>query len=156
MSNPFLDVLDFHRTMNLTIGDFKSPSVSADQEMRLSLIVEELAELLDALGYEYELSVGDNISRSSDKSDESENIVAAADALADLQYVINGAAVTWGLDLSEVHKEVHRSNMTKVGGTRRADGKLLKPPGYKPPDIERVIKICRTWYGELLNERAGR
>jgi hypothetical protein len=29
--------------------------------------------------------------------------------------------------------------MTKEGGGTRADGKILKGPGYSPPDLERVI-----------------
>jgi predicted HAD superfamily Cof-like phosphohydrolase len=45
--------------------------------------------------------------------------------------------------LNEVFEEVHRSNMAKlVDGKplKRADGKVIKPEGWTPPDIEGVIK----------------
>jgi predicted HAD superfamily Cof-like phosphohydrolase len=114
------DVLEFQIALDLTVGDFGAPDITTDQAMRLRLIEEELQELRDAL------AAGD--------------VVGAADALADLQYVVNGAAVTWGIWLDWMHDEVHRSNMTKRGGVRRADGKLLKPPGYEPPDLESVFE----------------
>jgi predicted HAD superfamily Cof-like phosphohydrolase len=40
-----------------------------------------------------------------------------------------------------VWKEVHRSNMAKLeGGVRkREDGKILKPEGWTPPDVEGVM-----------------
>lgn len=116
----FKDVLEFQVALDLTVGDFRAPDITVDQEMRLNLIEEELKELRIAL------AAGD--------------VVGVADALADLQYVINGAAVTWGIWLDWMHNEVHRSNLTKKGGVRRADGKLLKPAHYEPPDLETVFE----------------
>jgi hypothetical protein len=128
MPNPFLDVLVFHRVMGLPVGDFTRPAIT-DVELRLKLIKEELKELEDAI--------------------EANDIVAAADALADIGYVVNGAAVTWGIDLPPVHSEVHASNLTKRGGKRREDGKLLKPPGYRPPDLVKVLNASREyWLGK--------
>lgn len=66
------------------------------------------------------------------------NRVGVADALGDLIYVVIGAAETWGIDIDRVVREIHRSNMTKEGGGRRADGKILKGPNYSPPDLEFV------------------
>jgi predicted HAD superfamily Cof-like phosphohydrolase len=52
-------------------------------------------------------------------------------------------ASTYGIPLSAVFLEVHRSNMTKLGPdgtpTIREDGKVLKPPSYEPPDISRIL-----------------
>ena len=42
--------------------------------------------------------------------------------------------------LAEVFDEIHRSNMTKVGGEKRADGKILKPEGYEPPNLEPILR----------------
>lgn len=53
--------------------------------------------------------------------------------LADLRYVVEGAAVSFGLDIDSAYAEVHRSNMTKSG--KRADGKVTKGPGYSPADM---------------------
>jgi predicted HAD superfamily Cof-like phosphohydrolase len=74
---------------------------------------------------------------------ESADVVGIADALADIVYVAYGAAVTYGIDLDAVIREVHRSNMSKLGPTgkpvRRADGKILKPSTYSAPDVEGVL-----------------
>ena len=41
-----------------------------------------------------------------------------------------------GIDLRPFFLEVHRTNMHKLNGPVREDGKRLKPPGWKPPRIE--------------------
>ncbi|VAW40913.1 putative secreted protein, partial [hydrothermal vent metagenome] len=51
--------------------------------------------------------------------------------LTDLLYVTYGAILACGMDADAVFAEVHRANLSKVGGPRRADGKLLKPPGWQ-------------------------
>ena len=57
--------------------------------------------------------------------------------LADLVYVCFQYAENMEWDLEEALDRVHKSNMSKLGldGTpiRRADGKVLKGPNYKPP-----------------------
>ena len=49
-----------------------------------------------------------------------------------------------GVDLPAVFVEVHRSNMSKRGADgrvlRRADGKVLKGPGYRPPALDDVVE----------------
>lgn len=62
------------------------------------------------------------------------------DCAADTLYVVIGLLKTLGVDANEVFKEVHSSNMTKVDPEtgvvkRRDDGKILKPEGYRPPDL---------------------
>jgi predicted HAD superfamily Cof-like phosphohydrolase len=37
--------------------------------------------------------------------------------------------------MEPIFAEIHRSNMNKLNGPKRADGKQLKPEGWKPPDI---------------------
>ncbi len=58
--------------------------------------------------------------------------------LADIQYVLSGMAVTFGIPLEEIFYRVHQSNMSKlVDGKplKREDGKVLKGPNYKKPDL---------------------
>ena len=62
-----------------------------------------------------------------------------ADGIADLIYVLLGRAIAYGIDLRPVWDEVQRANMSKEGGGKRADGKILKPPGWRAPDINGVI-----------------
>lgn len=113
-------VADFHRATGSTIGD--SPGIR-DWQLRSSLIGEELQEFREACY----------------RSD----LIGAIDALADLKYVVEGAAVTFGIDLEPFFDEVHRSNMTKVGGPVRADGKILKPDTYEPPQLLPILESQR-------------
>ena len=62
--------------------------------------------------------------------------------LADLVYVTYGYAATFGWNLDEAIRRVHESNMSKlVEGKplKRADGKVLKGPYYKPPTMEDLV-----------------
>ncbi len=93
------------------------PEVAA---FRLEFIAEELAELQQAV------ATGD--------------LVKVADGLGDLLYVVYGAGLAFGIDLEPVFAEIHRSNLTKVGGPVREDGKLLKPDWYEPPNLARVLE----------------
>lgn len=68
------------------------------------------------------------------------DVIGVLDALCDLLYVTYGAAVSLGVDIEPFFNEVHRSNMAKVGGTRRPDGKWLKPADWQPPDLARILK----------------
>lgn len=110
-------------------------------EMRLELIREELGELYEACGYETSEWVAVRPIRQMTTTD----LVAAADALGDLEYVTNGMALGMGIPLPEVVEEIHRSNMTKLGSDGkpiyREDGKILKGEGYEPPQLEAVLGL---------------
>lgn len=73
-----------------------------------------------------------------------QDLVGMADALADVVYVSYGTAVTLGIDLDAVLREVHRSNMSKLDDRGRPvlrdDGKVLKSPRYTRPDISSVLQ----------------
>jgi len=91
--------------------DYDKSSIKDQRLMRAHLIAEELAELMRAMA--------------------DENIVAVADAIGDLAYVVVGAAVCYGLPLVELFDEVHASNMTKETGA----GVHPKGEDYLPPNI---------------------
>lgn len=121
MRDAWVKVLAFHKAMEMfdQIGDFAAPAF-AHEEFRLSFIREELEELESAVM--------------------ERDMPRAADALADIVYVAIGAASAWGVYLPDIFDEVHRTNMLKKDGPRRADGKKLKPPGWKPPDVAGVLE----------------
>jgi predicted HAD superfamily Cof-like phosphohydrolase len=66
-------------------------------------------------------------------------MAATADAIADLLYVVLGTAVELGIDMDPIFQAVHNANMTKINGPVREDGKQLKPEGWQPPDIEKLL-----------------
>ncbi len=92
-------------------------------ELRLNLVREEAEELLEAI--------------------EANDLVAIAKEACDLLYVVNGTATSCGIDLDEPWDIVHRSNMLKIEGKIRADGKRLKPEGWVPVEdqIERALGL---------------
>lgn len=64
--------------------------------------------------------------------------------LADLVYVCYGYAATFGWDLDEAFRRVHKSNMSKLDPVtgeplKREDGKVLKGPYYKKPDLKDLV-----------------
>jgi len=63
--------------------------------------------------------------------------------LADLVYVCFQYAENLEWDLLEALRRVHASNMSKLGKDgkplRRADGKVLKGPNYKPPVLTDLV-----------------
>jgi len=69
------------------------------------------------------------------------NMVEVADAIADLLYVVLGAACASGIDIEPIFDEVHRSNMSKfIDGHRREDGKWVKGPSYTPANIKPLLE----------------
>jgi predicted HAD superfamily Cof-like phosphohydrolase len=112
-------VTAFHRAFDIAIGTLPAVPDAATCALRVSLIQEEFAELCEALSQR--------------------DIEAVAKELADLLYVVYGTAVSCGIDMAPVFQEVHRSNMSKVGGHKRADGKWIKPPDYSPARLQPIL-----------------
>jgi predicted HAD superfamily Cof-like phosphohydrolase len=115
-------VHDFHERFGLLHQVSPAWPGEVVHRLRVCLIEEELAELRNA--------------------GEAHDLVGVADALADLLYVVYGAAVTYGIDLEPVFKEIHRSNMSKGDPevVTRPDGKILKGVNYRPPDVAGVME----------------
>ena len=111
--------------------------------MRLCLIREEAEEVEDAV-----CLLADKVFNAEILGiDMTEEIKAAKAALlkelCDLQYVLSGFVVTFGLPFDEAFKRVHESNMSKLGPDGkpiyREDGKVLKGPNYKKPDLSDLV-----------------
>jgi predicted HAD superfamily Cof-like phosphohydrolase len=113
-------VKEFHEKFGVPVKKFPGPPDASTVQFRVDLIQEECNEFCDACGYH--------------------NFLDAIDALVDILYVTYGAALAFGVDLEPIFKEVHRANMTKTGGHRRADGKVLKPADFVPPNLAPIIQ----------------
>jgi predicted HAD superfamily Cof-like phosphohydrolase len=124
MSNFYTDVRDFHAAFGQRIGDTPElPNDPEERQLRIKLLEEEFNEYL--------------------AGEVKDDIVEIADALADIIYIACGTAVSYGIPLDKVFEEVHRSNMAKlVDGKvlRREDGKIQKPEGWTPPNIEKILE----------------
>jgi predicted HAD superfamily Cof-like phosphohydrolase len=87
---------EFHKTFKAPIQRTPGIPDPARAKLRYDLLAEELAEFREAI--------------------ETNDLVGAADALCDLQYVLAGAVLEFGLgqDFVDLFNEVHRSNMSKA------------------------------------------
>ena len=94
-----------------------------------NLIVEEFKEFLEADGMLFRH--GENAQ------------IECLKELADLVYVCYQYAENMRWDLDEALHRVHESNMSKLDDDGkpiyREDGKVLKGPNYKPPNLEDLV-----------------
>ena len=126
-------VADFHHLFGMPILD--QPEIPSEKrcELRVSLLQEELDELKEAI--------------------EDKDIVGIADALADLQYVLSGAVLEFGLGdkFKALFDEVQRSNMSKACSTN--EEALATQKYYK--DNRDTESEVRPSDGKLLVFRKG-
>lgn len=113
-----LDVLVFQQACD------QKPSIE-NTSLYHNLIVEEYSEFIAARN----------------TKDEAEQL----DACMDMIWVILGFCHMKGYDVQGAWDEVLKTNMAKVDPVtgkvrRRADGKILKPEGWMPPDMSKFIK----------------
>jgi NTP pyrophosphatase (non-canonical NTP hydrolase) len=88
--------------------------------LRAHLILEEAGELVQAM------ACGD--------------LESTLDGLADLSYVTVGSAVQFKLPLPEAFEEVHRSNMSKIGGGTNDPRVRDKGASYAPPNFTELLE----------------
>lgn len=117
---------EFHRVFGAHLEHAPTAQLSDETiALRVSLIQEELNEYCEAAA--------------------DHDLVAVADALSDLMYVVLGTYVSHGLqEVAEaLFDEVHRSNMSKLDANGdvlyRADGKVLKSARWSPPDLRPIL-----------------
>lgn len=147
-ARPMELVRQFHRIYDVPIVTTGADIDVDSLAMRMSLIAEEFAELVGAVyGGAAEGVVLQGFGDAVAYDDETRDTVAAADALADLVYVVYGMALETGIPLDDVLGEVQRSNLSKLDADgsvlRRADGKVLKGPDFTNPDIAGILRRRR-------------
>lgn len=130
------DVAYFHELTETPVCTV--PAWPSDERvaLRVDLVTEEVVrELLPAV--------------------ESRDLVATADAIIDSIYVLVGMGLELGLPMEALWNEVQTANVNKSvfdeelnarRVIRRADGKILKPEGWTPPNIEGVLR-AHGWQG---------
>jgi predicted HAD superfamily Cof-like phosphohydrolase len=120
MSNVFRDQAKFMNACGQTVGNR-----NIDQfDLYVNLIREEVGELQVAI----------------DRND----LVEQLDALIDIMVVTVGAVQSLGADGEGAWKEVMSTNFAKIDSLtgrvrKREDGKVLKPVGWRPPELSKYI-----------------
>jgi predicted HAD superfamily Cof-like phosphohydrolase len=121
MTNPFADQAKFMTACDQSIDETNTKQY----EMYYGLIKEEVGELMAAH------TAGDKVEQ--------------LDALIDILVVTIGAIHSMGADGEGAWNEVMRTNFAKIDPNtgkviKRSDGKVLKPEGWKPPELAPFIK----------------
>jgi predicted HAD superfamily Cof-like phosphohydrolase len=120
MTNPFRDQAKFMNACGQTVGNHNQDQF----DLYLKLIQEEVEELQTAV----------------DNNDRVEQL----DALIDILVVTVGAVQSLGVDGEGAWKEVMSTNFAKIDSLtgrvrKREDGKILKPVGWRPPELSKYI-----------------
>ena len=123
-------VADFHRAIGRQLPGRPAVPDAAELAFRMTLLGEEMAEVQQAAA-----ELGDSLPGA-----QVADVFPLAHELIDLLYVTYGALLALGIDPDVAFAEVHRVNMHKVTGPRRADGKQLKPEGWRAADLRGVFE----------------
>ena len=114
----------FMKTFGQEIKIKASLSTDKINELRISLIKEELEEFKEAI--------------------KNNDLKEVADALTDILYVTYGAGHAFGINLDKCFDEVQQSNMSKLSGDGKPiyneSGKVMKGPKYFKPDLNKFLK----------------
>lgn len=124
-------VLECHKAMELAVNEPYSVSLL---KLRQKLLREEMDELDAEIN-----TLIDELEKTG--ATEKNTRARMMKELSDLQYVLSGMVVSFGIPMQEVFRRTHESNMSKlVNGKvlKREDGKFLKGPNYKPPFLEDI------------------
>jgi len=114
----------FMKTFGQDVKQSSSFSSEKINALRVSLIKEELDELIEAIN--------------------KKDLVEVADALTDILYVTYGAGHAFGINLDDCFEEVQNSNMSKLDNNGKPiyneNGKVMKGPNYFKPDLSKYVK----------------
>ncbi len=113
----------FMKTFGQDVKTKPSLSTKKINDLRISLIQEELNELKEAIN--------------------NNDLIETADALTDILYVTYGAGQAFGINLDNCFDEIQNSNMSKLGEDGRPiyneKGKVLKGPNYFKPNLVKIL-----------------
>jgi predicted HAD superfamily Cof-like phosphohydrolase len=140
-------VSNFHRQFGYPIRYVPGLCSEEEARFRYRLIAEEFLELTAAMfatrTHLTNLSLTTDLLLALDAVCQTGRVDVELDELAkeaaDLDYVVEGTRLYFGIPRQMVANEVQRTNMNKVGGPVDEHGKQLKPEGWKPANIRDVL-----------------
>jgi predicted HAD superfamily Cof-like phosphohydrolase len=129
----------FMRDAGQFVREFPAEPTEAERILRAKLILEEAFETVDALGIAI-FDEGDRVIDADKLSfmphlSKDFDMVGAVDGCIDVLVVTVGTLSAIGCGDVHLMNAVLDANDLKLTGPAREDGKKLKPPGWKPPDI---------------------
>lgn len=157
-------VIEYHEAIGHPARSEPQTLSREEAILALSLIEEEYFELVEALfpglrddiawSHE-EFTPVERLQYDAEFSDDNQfpyrpNLIEVADALADLDVVVNGAGVRHGFDMQSLSREVFASNMSKLDADGKPiyaepgnpNSKQVKGPNFRRPDIAGALGLA--------------
>ena len=160
MSNHFADVTRFNEAARGDLPRRPTALTLEQTKLCLRLILEESFEVVEACFKpdspvlermrSFKDAMQFTLAHETTREDLSQDDVALLAGLCDTIVVSMGMAAMAGLPLNEGMDEVNASNLAKIDPTtgmciKDAGGKILKPDGWKKPDLEAVVGFGRLY-----------
>lgn len=151
-------VAEFHSVFGHPIALHPTTPDADTRLLRFRLIFEELMEYGRAIGVsnlcaedstqeEFEARLKDTMAQFSINSAAEVDQEGAADALGDLDYVVQGSNLVHGFPAEEIIRDIHDANMSKLGADgkpiRDPFGKTVKGPNTRRPNTAQILKFAR-------------
>jgi predicted HAD superfamily Cof-like phosphohydrolase len=145
----FIRIREFMQKAGQETPGQPTPPSAAIRVLRAKLILEEALETVEALGVDVRVSGGgaSHISLVDDPEMIFEvvrepDLEGVVDGCADISVVTIGTLVAFGVDDEPILEEVDSANLRKfaAGSYVRDDGKWMKPPDWRKPDILGVVE----------------
>lgn len=133
-----MQVRAFQEAFNAPMPEKPTRLEEKRAKLRHRLLQEEVTEIKKALAIENDLDAMEAIS----------------DGIIDAMYILLGTAHEYGIGdrLSIMFDEVHSANMRKLGEDGkpiyRKDGKVLKPEGWRPPNLKSILNRSFHLYND--------
>jgi predicted HAD superfamily Cof-like phosphohydrolase len=133
------DIDAFHKKFKFEKNDkVDIPDNNELVNFRTSFLVEELSEYTQAIT--------------------KKDAAGALDALVDIVYIALGTAWLFNLPFEKAWQEVQKANMNKIRTKSKSKKRgtsfdVVKPKGWRPPDIEQIIDEEREKQNEDINYR---
>lgn len=145
-------VREFTKGCGRECPEHPRPMTKAEVQFLISMMASELVELAQTVCSGPDEAV--DMVRDSVRTDLKRDYVAPtdptdviahqADAAVDCEYYLKDAFAKTGVNTRDVFNEVHQANMNKrfPDGEfhKREDGKIIKPPNWKEPNIRAVVE----------------
>lgn len=153
-----VSVETFMRKSKQQVRDFPQIPTLGERKRQASLLLEETLETIEALGLSV-VVVRDEVyspkqhTRLTKTAEEKErgpfeftevgpcDLIEVADGCSDVRYVATGTFSSCGISAYAIQAAVDEANLEKFGPGHsfREDGKLIKPPGWKKPDLQDIL-----------------
>jgi predicted HAD superfamily Cof-like phosphohydrolase len=147
--------IEFHTAFKHPVRSNPTTLSREEATLALALIEEEFWELAEALfpgckeqylnSHDADKVLSQEIAQYPAAYYYDPDLIEVADAVADLDVVVNGAGIRHGFDMQALSREVFSSNMSKLDADGKAiyhpSGKIAKSPLFREPDIAGALGL---------------